>query len=355
MKAFRYLATAAALAALAGCTVHQSDPPTLTGPSGLALSISVTTSPQSISQNGSDVAVVTAKAIFTDPATGQTTPKSNLLINFSTEVAGQPQDFGTLKSRTDTTKADGTASTTFTAPTMPLAGNTAPCAPLPSCTVTVVATVANATSANQAITNAQASTTILLTPPGVIAPPAFTPKAAFTFLPNSNLSVPATVAFDASASCPTDSTGACSSSGSIVSYSWSFGDGGTGSGKTITHTYNAGGNFVATLTVTSDRNISASTSQTVTVALPSAPKAAFVFSPGAPAPGQSVSFDGATSTAATGHNITQYSWNFGDGSAQASGVTVSHTFSVAGVYNVVLVVTDDTGQTSATTTGVTVK
>ncbi len=51
------------------------------------------------------------------------------------------------------------------------------------------------------------------------------------------------------------------------------------------------------------------------------------------------------SKAATGHNIVDYAWDFGDGTS-GSGVTVQHTFTLPQGYNVTLVVTDDIGRTT---------
>ncbi|MSO46299.1 MAG: PKD domain-containing protein, partial [Acidobacteria bacterium] len=77
--------------------------------------------------------------------------------------------------------------------------------------------------------------------------------------------------------------------------------------------------------------------------------------PGAPAVAQSVQFNASASTAASGHTITRYSWNFGDGSTDATtSPTTSHSYSSAGARTVTLVVTDDVGQTHTTTGTVTV-
>lgn len=353
MKALTYFAAALGIATFAaGCGVHQQEEPPLSGPSTFALSISVTPSPQTITQNGADASVVTAKVFFTDPTTNQTAPKANIPIRFDMAVGGQLQDFGTLSARNVVTDANGVARVTYTAPPMPAGGNTGICNGVPGQCVDIVATTTNSTPATSAGTVASASTTIALTPPGVILPPAFTPKAAFTFLPAS-VTVGQAVTFDASTSCATDASGNCSASGSITSYSWNFGDGSIGVGKTVTHTFNSGNTFVVTLTVTSDRGLSASTSQTVTIGFPTAPGADFVFSPAQPIAGQTVFFSADTSKAANGHNITQFSWTYGDGTTD-SGISVSHAFAQPGTYNVVLSILDDTGQKATTTKGVTV-
>lgn len=58
-----------------------------------------------------------------------------------------------------------------------------------------------------------------------------------------------------------------------------------------------------------------------------------------------VAFDGSASSAAGGQPTT-YSWDFGDGSAPASGAKISHTYAAAGVYRASLTVTDGSGQTN---------
>src|SRR5206468_12793163 len=111
------------------------------------------------------------------------------------------------------------------------------------------------------------------------------------------------VTFDASAS--TVGAGATS----ITSYSWTFGDGtAAGTGRTVAHTFTSAATFMVTLTVTNDRGLSASSTLPVTVgssasSSPTAPTAKFTFSPAAPASGQTVFFNAASSTAGTGHTI----------------------------------------------------
>ena len=66
-----------------------------------------------------------------------------------------------------------------------------------------------------------------------------------------------------------------------------------------------------------------------------------------------VSFDGSASSDSDG-SITSFRWNFGDGSAEATGETVDHTFGAVGTYQVRLTVTDDDGATGSSTVTVTV-
>jgi PKD repeat protein len=66
-----------------------------------------------------------------------------------------------------------------------------------------------------------------------------------------------------------------------------------------------------------------------------------------------VAFDGRTSVDRDG-SITSYGWDFGDGSAAASGATPSHTYAAGGTYTVTLTVTDDQGAVGTSTATVTV-
>lgn len=47
--------------------------------------------------------------------------------------------------------------------------------------------------------------------------------------------------------------------------------------------------------------------------------------------------------------VLEYEWNFGDGSAKESGVTVTHIYTKAGNYTVILTVTDESGATGSDT------
>jgi len=69
------------------------------------------------------------------------------------------------------------------------------------------------------------------------------------------------------------------------------------------------------------------------------PKADFSWNPERPMYGQTVTFDGSTSTDSNGTILT-YNWNFGDGTSD-SGRTASHSYSMAGNYDVILTVYDD--------------
>ncbi len=65
--------------------------------------------------------------------------------------------------------------------------------------------------------------------------------------------------------------------------------------------------------------------------------------------GAAVSFDGSTSSDADG-TIATYLWNFGDNTAGATATPPAHTYATAGTFHVTLIVTDNLGLVSATTT-----
>jgi len=328
------LSSAFVLAAvtLAGCTVHQTEAPGLTGPSDLALSMRVTALPDSISQDGGSQSSIQITAFGPDGK-----PKSALPLRvdmFAMDQSGKfvGQDYGALSARTLVTNSSGVATVVYTAPPAPTAGLFGTCQGLPGNCVEIVAT---ASGLGFETVNPQ-RVTIRLVPPGVIQPPASTPTAAFTFSPQP-VAANVPLLFDASAS----QVG--NGASQITSYSWTFGDGTAGTGKTVTHKYGAPGSYIVILTVTNDRTLSSSTTQSVSVGGGAAPIVDFVFSPSAPVVNQPVNFDATQARAGAGHSIASYAWNFGDGSSK-TGVTTTHDYGSAGTYNVTLTVTDEAGQ-----------
>jgi PKD repeat protein len=306
-----------AIASLAAaCTITDTTPPPLAGPSEMSLSLAITANPDVLSQDGGSQSLITIDA---RDANGQ--PVSNQLLYL--EIEGG--DFGTLSSRTVVTNSQGKATFTYTAPSGTGADATQNVAILvrPSGTD-------NAAEIPRIIN-------IRLNPPGTI--PTGAPTPSFTFVPEDpEAFIP--VRFDGRASTP--SRGA-----TITNYSWDFGDGTSGSGATPSHSYSAPGSYGVRLTVTdSQGNSATSAAQVITVEAGSRPTATFVFSPTEPVNGQPVFFNGSLSTPGPGHSIVRYRWNWGDGTSNGSGSTTSHTFAATGSYIVVLTVTDEAGQTA---------
>jgi PKD repeat protein len=345
------VATLCAAATFAGCTVHKTEAPALSGPSEFALSLSMTATPDAISQDGGSQSSVRIVARGPDGR-----PISALPMRVDTIVNGVAQDFGTLSARTIVTGSDGIAAVTYTAPRQSQGVNSGTCNGLPGTCVTIVAT---ATGTNFDAANPQV-VTIRLVPPGVILPPADTPTAQFAFSPNTP-SVSDPVLFDATASCAgaADSSGKClSSSNTLTRFDWDFGDGTTGSGPTPTHAYSTARPYAVILTVTNDRAVAASKTQTVTVSAAPGPSASFVFSPNDPTPGDLVIFTD-TSKTVPGRTNVKIEWNFGDpdkpSGGLASGSTVQNTYQREGSFVVTMTVTDDLDQRSVATQSVSVK
>ncbi|HEY7288914.1 MAG TPA: PKD domain-containing protein [Vicinamibacterales bacterium] len=316
---FLRLIAVAAAAFAAGC-VHQTEEPALTGPSTFAQSLRLTATPDSITQDGRSQSSVTVTVFGPNGA-----PTSGVALRLDMAVGGQLADFGTLSARTVVTANDGTARAVYTAPP-----------PGPDSVISAVSIVATPVG-----TDAQASNlstvSIRLVPSGVILPPGGTPTATFSYSPTSvGVNVP--VQFDGRASTPGNNAT------QITNYQWSFGDGGSGTGATPSHTYLTDGTFAVTLTVTNDRGVTAtSAAQQVIVTSTDPFTGDWFFSPSTPAVGQPVFFNADQVQSSAGHQVTQFNWNFGDGST-GTGLTPSHTYANAGTYNVVLSVLDDIGR-----------
>lgn len=336
MSAFsRRALVVAALAAASACTVHDTTPPPLSGPSGLALSLNLAALPDTINQDGGSQSSIKVTAIGADGR-----GVSGLPLRMEMRVNGAAQDFGTLSARTIVTGSDGTASVVYTAPPSPTNGVFGTCNGLAGNCVSVVATASGTNFATAAPTAVE----IRLVPAGVILPPTQSPAASFTFAP-ATPSANSPVQFDGSASCggPLVS-GACPPTApSVASYSWNFGDGQTATGQTTSHSFALQQTYTVTLTVTNTVGASGSRSQVITIGSGSLPVPSFTFSPASPGVGELVFFNGLGSTPGQGHTIASYRWTFGDGGT-ASGSNVSHAFTTAGSYAVQLTVTDESGQ-----------
>ena len=148
------------------------------------------------------------------------------------------------------------------------------------------------------------------------------------------------VSFDGSASDDPD--------GSIQTYAWDFGDGNTGSGATQTHTYATADVYNVTLTVTDNEGASDSDSTQANIGQGNQTPVADADGPYTGQAGVAVTFDGSASDDPDG-SITTYAWDFGDGNT-GSGVTPTHTYATADLYNVTLTVTDNESASDADST-----
>ena len=331
-------ATFAAMATtvlLAGCTVKKTEAPPLAGPSELGLSLRTSAIPDILDQDGLSQSVVEIVARGPDGRPMRAVPvRAEIVVN------GVAMDFGRLSSRNVVTGDDGVARLTYTAPPAPSE---------PVDTFTVVTLYLTPIGANFGNSNTR-YVEIRLVPRGVIIPPNGAPVAAFIVTPTP-VTTFTPVTFDASST--KDEGNPC---GAACAYSWDFGDGSSATGMVVSHEFRTANSFTVRLSVTDVRGRTSTTSQAVTVTATEKPKADFVFSPTAPKAGQDIFFNAAASTAAPGHKIVAYDWDFGTGRT-GTGMTVAKRYDTPGAYAVTLTVVDDTfspGGTAVTTKTVTV-
>ncbi len=176
--------------------------------------------------------------------------------------------------------------------------------------------------------------------------PNIAPEASFTASPTSG-DVPLTVSFDASASSDANND--------PLTFAWDFGDGTSASGVAPSHTFSLAGTFLVTLTVNDGRGGTGIDTLSITVnAVPNDPPIAVVSV--SDTLGETpfvVSFDGSASTDPD-NDILTYTWDFGDG-ATSTGVTTTHTYTVAGSYEAVLTVMDGKGGIDSASVAITVE
>ena len=115
---------------------------------------------------------------------------------------------------------------------------------------------------------------------------------------------------------------------------------------------------MVTVTVTDDMGQTASVSLQFTI-VGSGMTASFTSSPTDPTTATTVQFNGVASTASAGATITEWNWDFGDGSTGSvvnanNDPTTSHQFAAVGTYVVRLTVTDSAGRTGTVTANVVV-
>jgi PKD repeat protein len=132
-----------------------------------------------------------------------------------------------------------------------------------------------------------------------------------------------------------------------LTYHWDFGDGTQGSGPIVGHSYASAGGYMVKLTVTDKDGAQGTDTATVQVQVVNQPPSALISGPASGLVGETLNFDGSGSHDDDG-SIVSYIWDFGDGSI-GSGANVSHSYNVAGGYQVTLTVTDDGGLSDSAT------
>jgi chitodextrinase len=315
-----------------GCTLKETEAPSFSGPSEFAQSITVSVSPDILTQDGSSQSLITvsAKGINGEPL-------RNISLRNEITVGGMAVDFGTLSARNAVTGTDGRATFVYTAPPSPAVA-------VDAFTVVDILVWPVGSDFNNATPR---TASIRLVPPGAVAPPDGL-VAAFE-MSNANPLDHETVIFDAS-------TSRSNASNPITSYRWSFGDGATASGQVVTHDYDEAGTYAVRLTIGDAFGREKFTVKSIIVGAGSDPTAAFVVSPTGPKVNTQVNFNAAGSRAATGRSIVSYRWDFGDGTplVTTGEPTVGHTYRLAQSYTVTLTVTDDSGKTGSISTAVSI-
>ncbi|MHA2611181.1 MAG: PKD domain-containing protein [bacterium JZ-2024 1] len=158
---------------------------------------------------------------------------------------------------------------------------------------------------------------------------------------------PLDVTFDAGRSYdPDDGT---TPGAGITSYSWDLDNNGTfeTTGALVSRTYQGGTHTIWLRLTDAEGNVTLANVVITVIANPD-PVAIIVCTPVFGNAPLKVVCHGANSHDPDATNvITNYSWDFGDGSPVASGILVSHTYTAQGIYTVTLTVTDDEGNTDS--------
>jgi PKD repeat protein len=331
-------AVALSLLAATGCGLEKQEEPALTGPSEYGYSITVQSHTDRLPQDGVSVVRVTARVLDSG---GKPVPDFWLLWT----VTAPPGVFVEPSDQQTKTNAQGETTITVRAPTPPafLPGSTA------QLTITARPVGSDALS-----TDNYRTIVVQLIPPAGTLPVNNPPVPAFTISPAIG-NINQTMTFDASLT--RDEGEPC---GSLCSYAWDFGDFETGSGMVVTHAYSRPATFTVTLTVTDSRGGVASSTKELIISGPLAPVARLEITPASAVGGTNIAFNGANSTVGLGATITQYVWDFGDGtSVTTTGPVTSKAYPpvTAGQpdrnYPVVLTVFDNFGRTSVATGTVT--
>jgi len=227
---------AVACAVGAACTVHQSEPPPLAGPSELAQSVTVTATPDIVKLGVSATSFGESATVAVQVRGPDGAPLANKAVRLDLAVGNFYQECGYLSLRDVVTGSDGRAVARFTAPGVPM--------PMPDCAgfngeITIVANVVG-TNRQTALLH---TASIRLVPPSVIVPPG-SAVVNFSISPN-----PAKALQDVTFA---DAGSAVAPGRTISRFTWDFSDGAREFGPLITHDFLTEGTYTVTLTVTDD-------------------------------------------------------------------------------------------------------
>jgi PKD repeat protein len=153
----------------------------------------------------------------------------------------------------------------------------------------------------------------------------------------------------------------------IIKYEWDFGDGtpkiikqGTYTNPpdpTVTHRYVNTGQYITTLNVTDNEGLWSTTSKPITIYPEFGPTANFTYTPTKSVINQTITFDASQSqrgwskTLGGYSPITNYNWNFSDGTIiNTSDPITTHNYTQPENYTVTLKITDSVGRTATVST-----
>ena len=196
-------------------------------------------------------------------------------------------------------------------------------------TFTVVLTVNDSSSPHQTAAFQQ---TLTVSNP----PPPLPLSTSFSYTPNSP-EMNSAVTFTATVSGGTEP----------YAFSWNFGDGTSATVNPASHAYASTGSFTVTITVSDANGAAANHSQVVTVA--ASPTVSLTYGPSSPEANSPITF---TASTTGGAGPFAFSWAFGDGGTSKAN-PVSHTYSTAGSFNVIVTVTDADGAVASSSQTIT--
>jgi len=245
MKGFSLALTFLAAAVVSACTVHQTEAPPLTGPSELALSISMSASPDTLISGGLQQSSVSLQARDASGA-----PKANQSFLLYTTVDGVPTAYGTLTTDKITTGSDGRATAIYTMPKF---------TPYDAGTPSRVVAIQAVSTGTDYSTAVQHSVQLLVVPPAVPAGVTGSPTASVTSSTTS-AKVGQLVSFNASGSLAAPGS-------SIVYYYWNFGDNllNEEHGSDASHAFASPGTFTVICGVQDEQGRTGSTFKTIVV------------------------------------------------------------------------------------------
>lgn len=144
-----------------------------------------------------------------------------------------------------------------------------------------------------------------------------------------------------------DAAGSHSQDGSPLTYAWNFNDGTTATGAHVSHAFVLTGSSFVTLIVTDGRGARSVATASIVVA-PELPSVFVTASDSAVPTGGTITFDASRSTPPSqpaGDTLVKYTWDFGDGTPQATTAqpVTTHTYAKAGDYTMTVEAFDKAG------------